>query len=105
MTRRLLAGLAFAALLALTGCRGENSEVAVQRYQYLVDLCNEIRSIDQDLTTVRDPAERTHLGRARRVRVWLSNDRWAAFGRPEFETAGLPLRVGSAMPTRCGGLS
>jgi hypothetical protein len=105
MTRRLLAGLAFAALLALTGCRGENPEVAVQRYQYLVDLCNEIRSIDHDLTTVRDPAERTLLDCARRVRVWLYNDRWAAFGRPEFETAGLPSRVGSAMPTRCGGLS
>ncbi len=105
MTRRLLAGLAPAALLALTGCRGEHPEVAVQRHQYLVDLCNEIRSIDQDLTIVRGPAERALLDRARRVRVWLSNDRWAPFGRPEFETAGLPLRVGNAMPTRCGGLS
>jgi hypothetical protein len=103
MTRRLL--IALAGLLALTGCRGENTEVTVQRYPYLVDLCDEIRSIDQDLATVRDPAERAHLTCARRVRVWLYNDRWAAFGRPEFETAGLPSQVGAETPTRCGGLS
>jgi hypothetical protein len=103
--RPLLIALAIAAVLSLTGCQRENTEVAVQRYQYLVDLCSEIRSIDQDLATVRDPAERTRLGRARQVRVWLCNNRWAAFGRPEFETAGLPSHIGTAMPTRCGGLS
>jgi hypothetical protein len=105
MTRRLPIALALAALLAVAGCRGENPEVTVQRDQYLVDRCNEIRPIDQDLATVGDPAERAHLTRARRVRVWLYNNRWVAFGRPEFETAGLPSRVGTAMPTRCGGLS
>jgi hypothetical protein len=105
MTRRLLTIFAFATLLGLTGCQRENTEATVQRYQYLVDLCNEIRTIDQDLTTVRDPAERAHLNRARQVRVWLYNNRWAAFGRPEFETAGLPSQIGTAMPTRCGGLS
>jgi hypothetical protein len=105
MPRRLLIACALAGLLALTGCRGQSAEVTAQRVAYLVDLCNEIRDLDQDLSAVRDPAEREHLDRARQVRVWLYNNRWAALGSHEFEAAGLPAHIGSETPTRCGGMS
>src|SRR6266540_646037 len=105
MSRRLLIAFTLAGLLALTGCRGESAEVTAQRVAYLVDLCIEIRDLDQELSTVRDPVEREHLDRARQVRVWLYNNRWAAFGSHEFEAAGLPAHIGTETPTRCGGVS
>ncbi len=102
MPRRLLIACTLAGLLALTGCRGDSAEVTAQGATYLANLCNEIRDLDQDLSTVRDSAERKHLDRARQVRVWLYNDRWASFGSREFEAAELPAHIGTETPEKCG---
>ncbi|SRR6266508_1898829 len=94
-------GLAVIATLALTGHRVD-PEVTAQRATYLANLCNEIRSVDEDLAATHDPAERAHLQHARQIRVWLYNDRSAALLGHEYEAAELPARIGAETPEKCG---